>query len=201
MNSFWRVRTFIQNLTEFSFIWLSCFSWPAPCPSLFASVSLLSLFVFISVLSTSLHLQNKLFPWTTEGSSEVDDIVSTSSTSAWAGFTHYGSVEGFFSKKTCFFWVWIEALTVIITKTSPLGVCFPIYLCIFVVETTSWFIRSSPWPESRFRHIFIICDINETMIILSFNRIILSDVFFGKAVLKIFGKFLEKQPRQSSYSA
>ena len=132
MNSFWRVRTFIQNLTEFSFIWLSSFSWPAPCPSLFASVSLLSLFVFISVLSTSLHLQNKLFPWTTEGSSEVDDIVSTSSTSAWAGFTHYGSVEGFFSKKTCFFEFELK-LWQLLSQSHPLwAFAFP-YIFAFLL--------------------------------------------------------------------
>ena len=65
----------------------------------------------------------------------------------------------------------------LITNSSPLGVCFPIYLSIFGVETNSWFIRSSPRSESRFSHIFIVCNISETMIIIPFNRSILSDVF------------------------
>ena len=65
----------------------------------------------------------------------------------------------------------------LITNSSPVGVCFPICLCIFIAGTTSWFMRSSPWCESRFSHIFIVCSISETMIIIPFNRSILSDVF------------------------
>ena len=83
-------------------------------------------------LITSLHLQNKLFPWTTEGSSEVDDIVSTSSTSAWAGFTHYGSVEGFFSKKTCFFEFELK-LWQLLSQSHPLwAFAFP-YIFAFLL--------------------------------------------------------------------
>ena len=47
----------------------------------------------------------------------------------------------FLGKKTCCFWVRIEVLAVIISKSSPLGVFCPIYLCIPIMGTTIWLIR------------------------------------------------------------
>ena len=183
-------RIFFHRICLFS---LTC--------SVLLSVSfrLVTLFVFVFLLSASLCPWSKLFPWTMEDSSEVDDIVSTSSTSAWAEFIHYGSVEGFFLVEKLVIFEFELKLWLLITNSFPLGVCFPICLCIFVVGTCSWFIRSSPRSESRFNHIFIFCNISETVIIIPFSRCARCGLW--KSYFKKFGKFLEKQPRRNSYLA
>ena len=116
-------RIFFHRICLFS---LTC--------SVLLSVSfrLVTLFVFVFLLSASLCPWSKLFPWTMEGSSEVDDIVSTSSTSAWAEFTHYGSVEWFFSKKTCFFEFELK-LWQLLSQSHPLwAFAFP-YIFAFLL--------------------------------------------------------------------
>ena len=133
MNSFWRARTFIRNLTEVFFVWFACFSWPAPCSSVFVSVSFLSLFVSVSVLSTSLFPWSKLFPWTTEGSWEVDDIFSTSSTSACTEFTHSAFAEAFFLEEKLIIFEFKLNLWELLSLSRPLWVFVVPYVLAFLL--------------------------------------------------------------------
>ena len=131
---------------EFSFIWLARFSWPARCSSVFTSVSSPFspfLFAFVSLSQTPLYFFEVNYFLELWGL-----FRSTSQALHQHGQNlHIRVLLRYFSwKKTCNFWVWIEALTVIITKSSLLDNCCPICLI--------WFVRSSSHSESNFSHFY-----------------------------------------------
>ena len=116
-------------------------------------VTLFTLFICVcfSLTNLSLFLWSKLFPWT------MGVFRSTSQALHQHGQNLHIQVLLRYSswKKTCNFWVWIEALTVIITKSSLLDNCCPI--------CPLWFVRSSSHSESNFSHIFIDCNNYNTL--------------------------------------